>query len=121
MIPRFRSSNGFLPSNMICSAKKGIPSLQLKRELDLGSYESALYMTHRIRLAMREDPGFCQKFSGIVEVDETYVGGKAKGPRGRGAANKVPVVAMNHLYIMPARLARYIKDAEKKPSVVLPT
>ena len=84
----------FLAIYMICSAKKGIPSLQLKRELDLGSYESALYMTHRIRLAMREDPDFCEKFSGIVEVDETYIGGKAKGPRGRGAANKVPVVAM---------------------------
>ena len=35
----------FLAIYMICSAKKGIPSLQLKRELDLGSYESALYMT----------------------------------------------------------------------------
>ena len=86
----------FLAIYMICSAKKGIPSLQLKRELELGNYESALYMTHRIRLAMREDPDFCEKFSGIVEVDETYIGGKAKGPRGRGAANKVPVVAMKN-------------------------
>jgi len=86
----------FLAIYLICSAKKGISSLQLKRELELGSYESALYMTHRIRIAMREDPKFCEKFSGIVEVDETYVGGKGKGPRGRGAENKIPVVAIKN-------------------------
>jgi transposase-like protein len=86
----------FLAIYLICSAKKGVSSLQLKRELELGSYESALYMTHRIRIAMREDPKFCQKFSGICEVDETYIGGKSKGPRGRGAANKVPVVAIKN-------------------------
>lgn len=86
----------FLAIYLICSAKKGVSSLQLKRELELGNYESALYMTHRIRLAMREDPDFCQKFSGIVEVDETYVGGKRSGRRGRGAENKVPVVAIKN-------------------------
>lgn len=84
----------FLAIYLICSAKKGIPSLQLKKELELGSYESALYMTHRIRIAMRDDPNFCAKFSGIVEVDETYIGGKKSGPRGRAAGSKIPVVAV---------------------------
>lgn len=86
----------FLAIYLICSAKKGISSLQLKRELELGNYESALYMTHRIRIAMQEDPDFCQKFSGIVEVDETYIGGKRSGRRGRGAENKVPVIAIKN-------------------------
>lgn len=86
----------FLAIYLICSGKKGVSSLQLKRELELGNYESALYMTHRIRLAMRDDPEFCAKYSGILEVDETYIGGKSKGPRGRGAANKVPVVAIKN-------------------------
>jgi len=43
---------------------------------------------------MQKDDDFCGKFSGIVEVDETYIGGKRSGKRGRGAANKVPVIAM---------------------------
>ena len=84
----------FLAIYLICSAKKGVPATQLQRELAIGSYRTAWYMAHRIRLAMQEDEDFCLKFAGICEVDETYIGGKARGPRGRGAANKVPVVAI---------------------------
>jgi len=84
----------FLAIYLICSAKKGVSALQLQRELAIGSYRTSWYMAHRIRLAMQEDEDFCQKFAGICEVDETYIGGKARGPRGRGAANKVPVVAI---------------------------
>jgi transposase len=51
-------------------------------------------MAHRIRLAMQEDKLFCQKFAGVCEVDETYIGYKGKGRRGRGAADKTPVVAI---------------------------
>ena len=84
----------FLAIYLICSAKKGVSALQLQRELEIGSYKTAWYMAHRIRLAMRDDPAFCRKFAGIVEVDETYIGGKRSGRRGRGAANKVPVVGI---------------------------
>jgi len=84
----------FLAIYLICSAKKGVSAKQLQRELEIGSYKTAWYMAHRIRLAMQEDRNFCWKFSGIVEVDETYVGGKGKGPRGRGAANKIPVIGI---------------------------
>jgi transposase-like protein len=83
----------FLAIYMICSAKKGVSAAQLKRELKT-SYETAWYMAHRIRTAMSEDVHFCEKFSGIVEADETYVGGKGKGPRGRSTASKVPVIAV---------------------------
>ena len=83
----------FLAIYMICSAKKGIAAKQLQRELAV-SYETAWYMAHRVRLAMQEDEAFCEKFDGIVEVDETYVGGKRPGPRGRGAASKIPVIGM---------------------------
>ena len=84
----------FFAIYMICSAKKGVSAKQLQQELEIGSYKTAWYMAHRIRLAMREDDLFYQKFSGIVEVDETYIGGKRKGPRGRGAASKVPVIGI---------------------------
>jgi transposase-like protein len=84
----------FLAIYLICSSKKGISALQLQRDLEIGSYKTAWYMAHRIRLAMQDDKDFCEKFAGIVEVDETYIGGKRSGPRGRGAANKVPVIGI---------------------------
>ncbi len=76
---------------MICSSKKGISSLQLQRNLELGSYRSALFMAHRIRFALK-DPAFKDRLQGTVEVDECYVGGKI---RGMGQVqNKVPVVSL---------------------------
>jgi transposase-like protein len=87
-------TNWFLAIYLICSAKKGVSAAQLKRELSVG-YETAWYMAHRIRVAMQEDKDFVKKFAGVCEVDETYVGGKQKGLRGRAVStNKVPVVAI---------------------------
>jgi transposase-like protein len=84
----------FLAIYLICSNKKGISAKELQRQLSV-TYKTAWYMAHRIRLAMQEDKDFCQKFSGVVESDETYVGGKQKGLRGRAVStNKVPVVAI---------------------------
>ena len=75
---------------MMCSSKKGISSHQIHRQLGI-SYKSALFMTHRIRYAMSQPP-LADKLTGIVEVDETYIGGKARG-RGRGyTRNKTMVV-----------------------------
>src|SRR5262249_26331910 len=84
----------FIAIYMICSAKKSVSALQLQRELNIGSYKTAWYMAHRIRLAMQDDPQFCRKYSGVVEIDETYIGGKGTGPRGRGSASKIPVVGI---------------------------
>jgi transposase-like protein len=76
---------------LMLTSKKGISSLQIQRIMGFGSYKTALYMTHRIRAAMA-DPEF-RKLIGIVEVDETFVGGKNKnrhadkrtdGPGGEG-------------------------------------
>lgn len=78
---------------LVCSSKKGISSLQIQRVLDLGSYRTALFMTHRIRHALR-DPVFADKLSGVVECDETYHGGKKRGYGRHYMGNKTPVVSL---------------------------
>jgi transposase-like protein len=76
------------------SHKKGVSALQLQRNLGLHSYNSAWHLAHRIRFAMQTDP-VASALKGVVEVDETYIGGKTKGgKRGRGAERKTPVVAL---------------------------
>jgi transposase-like protein len=79
---------------LLCSSKKGMSSLQMQRILGLGSYRTALFMTHRIRHALR-DTVYTDKLTGAVEVDETYVGGKRIGFGNKaGWDNKIPVVAL---------------------------
>ena len=77
---------------LVCYSKKGISANQLHRMLGI-TYKSAWFMAHRIRFAMTQPP-LCEKLNGIVEIDETYIGGRAKGKRGRGAANKIKVFAL---------------------------
>ena len=62
---------------LILNAKKGISAMQLQRDLGIGGYKTAWYLNHRIREAMQESNP--QPLGGIVEIDETYVGGKQKG------------------------------------------
>jgi transposase-like protein/predicted RNA-binding Zn-ribbon protein involved in translation (DUF1610 family) len=73
----------------ITGQKYGANALGLKRVLNLGSYNTAWQWLHKLRRAMVR-PGRDQ-LSGIVEVDETYVGGKKPGKRGRGATGKALV------------------------------
>lgn len=73
------------------SSKKGISANQLQRLLGV-TIKTAWFMAHRIRYAMEQEPD--SPLTGTIEVDETYIGGKAHGKRGRGAANKTPVVAL---------------------------
>ncbi len=73
----------------ITGQKNGASALGLKRILGLGSYRTAWTWLHKLRRAMVR-PGR-DKLSGIVEVDETFIGGKKPGKRGRGAAGKVLV------------------------------
>ncbi len=74
----------------ITSQKYGANALGLQRVLELGSYQTAWEWMHRLRRAMVR-PGR-DKLSGLVEVDETFIGGKRTGKRGRRAGNKTLVV-----------------------------
>ena len=58
---------------LMVEAKKGISANQMKRTIGV-SYKTAWYLCHRIRAAMKD--ASAPLLSGIVEVDETWVGGK---------------------------------------------
>jgi hypothetical protein len=83
--------------HLMTTSKKGISSLQIQRQMGFGSYETALNMTHKIRAAMIQPE---QKLGGIVEVDETWVGGKdynrhwdkKSGGRSGAGSGKIPVI-----------------------------
>ena len=72
----------FLAIYLMCESKKGISANQLKRTLGV-AYKTAWYLCHRIREAMGNDPFTGPTLFGIIEVDETFIGGLQKG-KGRG-------------------------------------
>ncbi len=79
----------FLTIYMMVESKKGVSANQIKRTIGV-SYKTAWYLCHRIRKAMTEMRP--EHLRGTIEVDETWIGGKSKGKRGRGAEGKTVVV-----------------------------
>jgi transposase-like protein len=65
-----------LAIHLMCASKKGVSAHQLMRMLDIKQYKSAWFMAHRIRYAMTGE--LPEKMNGIVEADETYVGGRRR-------------------------------------------
>ena len=84
----------FLAISLMVHAKKSLSSYQLARDLELNQ-KTAWFMQQRIRAAMASDEG--DLLQGIIEADETYVGGKSRyknkdNKRGRGASGKTSVI-----------------------------
>lgn len=66
----------FAATLLLCEAKKGMSACQIQRTLGIGGYKTAWYLCHRIRSAMIESQR--QMLDGTIEIDETYIGGKAR-------------------------------------------
>jgi transposase-like protein len=62
--------------HLMMTSKKGISALQVHRMMGFGSYRTAWYMCHRVRAGLMDED--FRRLIGIVEVDETYVGGNPK-------------------------------------------
>ncbi len=74
----------FWAAYLVATHTPGISALQLQWQLGIGSHDTAWHMLHRLRKAMVHDTR--SRLSGLIEADEAFVGGPAKGKRGRGVA-----------------------------------
>lgn len=84
-----------LAMHMLSASKKGMSAHQLHRMIGV-TYKSAWFLCHRIREAMNGvgNSGPMGGTNKVVEVDETYVGGKAKNRATRAPRAKQAVVAL---------------------------
>ena len=107
----------FKITHLILTSKKGMSARQLGRYMGFGSVKTAWLMAHKIRTALIEPE---TKLGGIVEVDETFVGGKAKnrhwkkrdGKPGPTASGKTAVVgAVRRKGNVVARVIENVKQA----------
>jgi len=76
----------FIATFLMCEAKKGMSAAQIQRTLGM-SYKTAWYLCHRIRSAMEEAQP--SKLTGVIEADETFLGGKAKNMHKDVRARKI--------------------------------
>ncbi len=82
--------NWFYCLYLFSVSKNGVSAKELERQLGV-TYKCAWRIAKQIRLLFKQNK---ELLSDIVEIDETYIGGKHRGKRGRGSENKTSVVGL---------------------------
>jgi hypothetical protein len=102
----------FLAIALMTNAKKGLSAKQMQRDLKV-TYRTAWHLCHRIRKAMEE--GELPQMTGVVEADETFIGGRYDKRRKRARWEKQPVMGIVQRGDGDGELARV--EAYKIPTV----
>ena len=112
---------------LITNCKNGISSYEVARDVKV-TQKSAWFMLHRIRLALQDD-FFGSKLSGEVEVDETFIGGKARNMHvserkrritGTGGKDKTAVIGILErggkvrASVIPSRRKKILQEEVRK-------
>jgi transposase-like protein len=112
---------------LVTNCKNGISSYEIARDVKV-TQKSAWFMLHRIRLAMQDD-FFGSKLGGEVEVDETFIGGKARNMHvserkrritGTGGADKTAVIGILErggkvrAAVVPSRKRKVLQEEVRK-------
>ena len=112
---------------MVTNCKNGISSYEIARDVKV-TQKSAWFMLHRIRLAMQDD-FFGSKLGGEVEVDETFIGGKARNMHvserkrritGTGGKDKTAVIGILErggkvrAAVVPSRKRKVLQEEVRK-------
>ena len=100
--------------HLMLTSKKGMSAMQIFRYMGFGSYKTAWEMCHKIRVALIED---IEKLGGIVEVDETWIGGKdhnrhwdkkSGGRGGKGSGKTAIIGAVQRKGNVVARVLQHV-------------
>lgn len=108
----------FAAAYHVATFTPGISAVQLQRQLGLKSNDTAWYLLHRLRKGMVND--MRSKISGLVEADETFIGGPEKGKRGRGAGNKSLVVGAVEVLVYEDKAGKRCERAGRLRLALIP-
>jgi transposase-like protein len=101
----------FWAAYLMATHTPGISALQIQRQVGIVNYRNAWHMLHRLRQGMVNESR--TKLSGLVEVDESFIGGPAKGKKGRGVVDD----ENKSLIVGAVEVLKYVdkngKDCEK--------
>jgi transposase-like protein len=115
---KIRIQDWFAAAYHVATFTPGISALQLQRQLGFRSKDTAWYLFHRLRKGMVSDNR--TKLSGLIEADETFIGGPEKGKRGRGAGNKSLVVGTVEVRVYQDKDGRRCERAGRLRLALIP-